>query len=235
MKIKALFLLVLLVCLSTPPALHAAITFEQITSNTGPDVSSQMQLSITTGDLTGEVDFTFQNIGPITSIITAIYFDTGTISSFGVLGGDPTKPDQWILSSPGVEFTYSSKANLPAGKSIEPVFTIELAASRAQGKGANVESGINNSDAGSLRLASAAEPEYLTLRFSSALTADQLTSEILRGNFRVGMHVQSIGKEGLSASFVSTPEPTTIVAGALLLLPFSVSAFCSWQRRQKGH
>lgn len=78
-------------------------------------------------------------------------------------------------------------------------------------------------------VASASQPEYLALRFITHLTAENLTSEILSGNFRVGMHVQGMAGDG-SESVVTTPEPTTLIAGALLLCPLGLSAVRNLRR-----
>lgn len=207
---------------------HAAFEWANITHNGNPDISGQLQMTITKGS-GNEVDFTFRNNGAVDSVITGIYFDPGATfqDHVSVVGGNARHEGNWIeVSSSGVSFDYDHNANFPGGNSLAAPFQTAL------GVLANHPSpwnGINDST-------SSSRYEWLTLRLlldNNGSSWNDLLNAVNSGEFRVGLHVQSIGGKSGSDSYVTAPvpEPTTVLAGALLLLPFGVSTIRFLMRR----
>ena len=202
---------------------QAAFSWVNITQNGNQNVGGQITMAVTGSG--NQADFTFQNVGTIASVITLVEFDPGSFgaANFSVLGGNPATTANWISESSGVNFVNST-ATLPGGNSLSPVFSTDAAAGATPPPTSN---GINNSAAGT---------EWLTLKFAlgNNYTFQDVINSIENGDFRVGMHVQGIGTSAGSDAYVTgaVPEPTTIVAGALLLLPLGLSTL---RRRVKQH
>lgn len=201
---------------------NAAFTWYNITGNSSDDLSGQIQMGVTGSG--GDLSFTFHNQGLISSVITEIAFDPGTMS-FAVYGGNPTVMANWITESAGVSYRYAgNNYTLPGWNNINPVFTVAVAAEPTPPP---AHDGINNNAAGT---------EWLTLRFTvpSGIDPSAVLNLLEQGQFRVGVHVQGLSG-GLSDTYVTggenapptppaVPEPATVLAGALLLLPFGASA-----------
>jgi hypothetical protein len=138
--------------------------------------------------------FDFENISDVSSVITSIYFDDNALSL--LTGGA-------VASSSGtVDFTIgdpgSGKNNLPGGNNVSFVATEML---NAFATNPPVHNGVNIGE--SLILSYAGD-------FAQVLVA------LYTGELRLGMHVQSIGRESTSDSFVTSggievPEPSALV------------------------
>jgi hypothetical protein len=67
----------------------------------------------------------------------------------------------------------------------------------------------------------------MTLLFLSAIEANFNIRSVGSGNSPNGLyvaaHVGGIGVNGDDSGWVTVPEPTTMIAGGLLLLPFAAS------------
>ena len=128
--------------------------------------------------------------------VTKIFFDDRA----GLTGGQVS-----ILSQVGdVSFVRNDGANLPGGKKID--FNVDSAFTAAP------PPSVKGVDPG----------EAIVFLFSSA-TYEQLVASVTSGDFRIGLHVQEIGRNGEdSAAFVSViPEPggvLPVLLGSLLLL-----------------
>ena len=186
-----------------------------------------MEVRVTNEAPSGQVDFRFLNTGPTDSIITTIYFDTGTtsllssIASINAITGSVSFED----ASPG--------GTLPGGNGNPYKFSSDLSADRTSKGG--VTNGINVG-------------EELQVIFN--LTSGTKLTD-LKGNFggpldlskiRIGIHVQSIDGPGFSPGDSrgmiagpvplqfsnGVPEPSTYLLGGAAL---SFLAFL--RRRQK--
>lgn len=157
--------------------------FERITDNNKEDVA--FQLSFDVAEIApGYIGFALSNVGPISSIITSLYFDDG-LSLF--------KSGSVDEQSKGVSFSNGSKSgNLPGGKPAG--FSSDFWFTRTSKGG--VHNGINNDIVLS---------EFAV--FSLALKSGDLKSVLSAlddGSLRLGLHVQSIGSKDGSDSFISS-------------------------------
>lgn len=121
--------------------------------------------------------------------VTRIFFeDRG-----GVLGNDVS-----VVGSTGmVSFTRNDSANLPGGNSIS--FQVDTAFVATPPPTSN---GLNPG-------------ESVVFLFNGS-SYDALVASIVSGDFRIGLHVQQIGRNGEdSAAFVSVPEPSSALLGLL--------------------
>jgi len=199
-----------------------AFDWSNITQNGNPDIASQIQMTVSQQS-GGEVDFSFRKNGSVNSVITAVYLNYGTLFT-GHLSQDGAN---WIVSSSGVSFADSGTANFPGGNSLTPKFVT------SQSVGATApppQNGIQNSTA-------ASGYDSLTLKLQldgTGPTFAQLIDGLNSGGFEVGLHVQSIGPNEGSDSYVTAPvpEPTTVLAGLFLLLPFGITTMRFLRRRK---
>lgn len=160
------------------PADAALLSFSRISSNASQNIASQLSVDVTSG-LTGTL-FKFMNGGPIASSITDIYFDD---TAPFVLSSQFSFVDSLGVVSFGAG---ASPANLPGGNAIG--FSADFS---ADSNSPVAPKGINPG-------------EYLTVLFSGA-SYDAVMAHLTDGLLRIGMHVQSIGQQGNSDSFVSAP------------------------------
>lgn len=195
---------------------EAAFEFSNITQNGNPDLSGQLQMTVSQQP-GNKVSFTFRNAGSIDSVITGIYFDYGSaLAGDLTVAGSNTKICGNWLSGSGVSFAYDGTANFAGGNSLMPKFDTDLAVSATRPRPHN---GIDNST-GSIGY----DWLTVTLMLDHASCA-QLIDDHASGDFRVGLHIQAIGPNGGSDSYITTPvpEPTTLLAGLFLLVPFGLS------------
>ena len=178
------------------------ITFERITNNAPNDIAIQLSAIVTSVDA-NHVKFEFHNTAIIQSSIAEIYFDDG--------GPDaPILLDSFteILNHNTLFESNAIPANLPAWHTLTPVFSADFA---AQAQIPSPQNGVNEST------------DHVGLVFKLILpnTFDEIITALENGPLRIGLHVQSIGLESQSDSFVSVPEPATIALlslGALSLV-----------------
>jgi hypothetical protein len=194
---------------ASPNANAVLYGFGQITSNGNQPVATQLTMDVTQSGNT--ILLTFANSGPIASSIADIYIDAPPP------GGGADSPVLFTAiavqsSSPGVSFAIgATPADLPGGGSITPQF---------------VASATLTADSNNPPVANGVQPgEFVTLALTlnGGVTLADVLNYLNSAEMRVGLHVQGIGTLGGSESFVNTPEPTTLVAGALLLLPLGLS------------
>jgi hypothetical protein len=145
------------------------------------------------------VGFKFTNVGPIQSSITDIYFQDGLWYDSMI---DPIK------SSAGVSFSQeASPGNLPAGKSITPIFYTTVYYT-ADSNSPTAKNGVNNFAPGS----DPATQEWVTIEWilKSGQTYEKLLAAISAEEVRIGIHVQGFADKS-SASYTAptgaTPSP----------------------------
>ena len=99
------------VLLLMPLAAQATLYgFSQITNNGSPATASQYWVDVTASG--AQVKFHFTNSGPISSSITDIYFDDGSL--LGIAS---------VINGPGVDFSQGAcPGNLPGGNLAVPAF-----------------------------------------------------------------------------------------------------------------
>jgi hypothetical protein len=186
------------------------------TSGLSGDLAGQLCIDVT-DDGWGHVRFTFFNnpdptlgsdfaqfytTDPLMSSITDVYFDDGSL--LGIAG--------IINGGPGVSFNNPAiPENLPGGNSIEPPFET------TDGFSADSDTpvqpmGVNPGE--SVGILFNLKDEQT---FADVLAAihqgfdDPLAAESLR----IGLHIQSIGLESGSDSFIITPVPGAVILGLL--------------------
>jgi hypothetical protein len=185
-------------------AAQAAITYSfQCINPTDPNCSigsSQLKLTVSDGS-NGITNFRFTNTGPLSSSITAIYFDWLS-PHFSLTPGT-------ITESSGVSFNWgpTTPPDLPGGKSIG--FVADL------GLDTNVPTSPNGINPG----------EWLNIAFAGSF--DQLVQGLHSNSLEVGMQVQSF-PNGNSASFATLPEPAVY---ALLLFSIPLFGFALRRRK----
>lgn len=189
---------------------NGAFQWYKISSNNAEDVSSQLSMEV--GGSGASLVLTFRNNVGIASSITDIYIDAPPQGSAQI--PNPYFTSIGVLSSAGVSFSaHATPSNLPEGNPHNFVAVTQSADS----DGPVSANGVN----------AALEWVRLTLNLTSPTQVDDVIAALASGDFRVGLHVQAIGTAGGSDSYMTgpvVPEPATIVAGALLLLPFGASA-----------
>ena len=183
-------------------ALATTVTYDLITSNSGIDLSGQLGTTVT--ETTGGIEFTFTNDVDsetgIYSSITDIYFDVGTNT-------DLFTGIQIAGISGDVSFdTSAAPPNLPGGQNYD------FAASFSADSNSPIKS--NGIDASTESLT------ILATLGSGFSTFGDFLYDLAVGNFRLGLHVQSIGgNDGDSDSYISTvPVPAAgILFGSALV------------------
>ena len=211
MKRIIAFLIVGCLCIST---LNAALCpFDRITYNSDVDVTAQVNLTVTPDgqvydnileQMVDKVTFKFTNTGPVASSISEIYFYDGSLlnmhsidDSYGDVDfkdlGEDTHPDE-----------------LP-GYSPDPILLVVLSATEAD----NPESkkGVKPG-------------EWIKIGYTllPGKAFQDLLDDLTIGEVVIGVHVKSIDQASSagtkSDSFITTPEPATLVLlglGGLLL------------------
>lgn len=213
-KVPAIIALVLLLCVSGS-ANASIITFSRITSNASIDIAGQFELTVSDPG-GGLARFRIANLGPVSSSITAVYFD----DSYGDLAGSIA-----ITNGPSVDFgTPAKPSNLPGANNASPSF--ETTGSLSAKSNPPVDgNGIH--PAGWL---------ILDVPLASGKTFSQVLADLSDNSLRIGLHVQSI--QGASDSYVSVssltnpdlpeaPEPAT-----LALLAIGAAALALRRTRQ---
>lgn len=199
-----------------PRAMAISYTFSCITDNSGGLCQSALETQLQGMTVAGgsQVGFTFENLGPLPSIITAAYWEDSQSLLASMLAGP--------FTSPGVIFVKDgSVGTLPGGSVVN--FTESFSASREQAGG--VSTGVN-------------EGESVTILFNLApgFTTDDVDAALAAGTLRIGIHVQSI-QGGSSDSLIAVPgsgDPVTIPEpSTFALLGASLVAIGVVRRRQR--
>ncbi len=207
------------------------VGFQKVTNNNVEDLSAQLGLTVydaamANGEfglaLSGnEVLFAYTNAVGIASSIAEVYIDDGTVVSLlqveNSLGGFTDFAGG--SASPG---------NLPGWDLLDPPFAAD------EGSSADVDSGspINGVDQ---------TADILGVSYGTSGGLAGITSAILDGSLRVGLHIRSIGIAGGGDSYLNTGGPTvvhvTVVPEPSSLILFATTAAClvgfGWRRKRK--
>jgi hypothetical protein len=128
--------------------------------------------------------FTFSNIGPAASSITAVYFDGGPL--LGIAS---------INYSAGVSFSQdAAPPNLPGGENLTPSFQVTAGLS-ADADAPKQPNGVNPGESLGILFA-----------LQSGRTFTDILTDMQDSSLRIGIHVQGFSSGG-SESFVNTPTP----------------------------
>lgn len=163
------------------------------------DLGSQLQLDVTDG--IGVVDFTFMNIGDISSFISDVYFDV-TPNDFLDFGSVVLSYTGDVLFSEG-----AAPGDLPGGETIGFVSDWD-----ADADSPSPEWGVNNYIIGD-----AGTPESLKISFDyfTGQDFDTVIEQINSGALSIGLHVQGIDPFDESEAYVNNttpvPEPATML------------------------
>jgi hypothetical protein len=160
---------------------------------------THLVVDVTTGASADEVAFTFTNSDPLSSSITAVYFDDDSNSLMTMAG---------ITTSSGASFSQGAKPkSLPGGKNVDWDSPQDFSAGSNPSRYHN---GVNSSQ------------EWLTVNFilndgySIADVYDALALGLADpGGLRIGMHVQGFSNGG-SISVVNNASPVPVPAAAWL-------------------
>lgn len=183
--------------------------FYNITDNGWPDVGDQLIMQVISDDDPaflgdpGQVQFNLLNLGPLGSTIGAVYWDDGVLSGIaGLIDADD--PLGGPFGHPGVDFSPGgSPGDLPGGNELTPPF---IATFWVTHDGLSIAPGV---DPG----------EGLGVLFDLQIggTYDDVVSDILSGDLRVGLHVQRLGDNAQgSDSYVNVvPLPGAVLLGLL--------------------
>ncbi|MCW5731774.1 MAG: hypothetical protein KIT20_13530 [Alphaproteobacteria bacterium] len=166
------------------PAMAIPFSFIKFTDNSTEDISGQLGLEVTP-DGDNAIHFTFTNAVGIAASITDIYFDDIEPFSVGSLS--------IAARSQGVSFGLGATPhNVPGGNEIG--FLADFSADSNAGPGGVSGNGVN------------AAWEFLTLRFLliEDFSFEEVVARMLEGEFRIALHVQSIGAERRSDGYVTT-------------------------------
>ncbi|MGX2040210.1 PEP-CTERM sorting domain-containing protein [Methylocaldum sp. MU1018] len=195
-------------------------TFRAITNNNPPLTQAlEDQLFVDIYDRNGDANladnqvlFVFRNVGPIASSIAGIYFDDDAdhiISSVnGLIDADETTAG--YTGDPNVDFSVGgTPAQLPAGNTVGFISTWRMTADDPA-----PQNGINPG-----------EIFGVMFNLAGGFTLADLLQAKLAGDFRIGLHVISIGGSGGgSDSYVNVvPEPGIVwlLASGLMGLGFA--------------
>jgi hypothetical protein len=201
-------------------------SFVQITNNGNPSVAEQLSVEVTdlgeggtivvdgTTISVNRVVFTFRNTAEVTSSITDVYFDDGSL--FGIAE---------VTGSPGTSFSHpATPGDLPGWNTVDPPFdtTDQFSADAS-----TTPNGVDAAD------------EWVGIIFNlqpgedfdDVLTALGLgfTNPTDPGSLRIGIHIQGfdpIPGTSASESFVLVPLPAGILLGMLGL------GYAGWRLRR---
>ena len=216
MKRKIGLLLILVPAILASNANAYYYGFEQITSNGNTPVASQLLVNVTAED-TNQVLFSFFNQGPVDSSITDVYFDDGSLLGISSL----IDSDDGVGGDPGVDFSVdASPGDLPGGN---PIGFDVTAGFLADSDSPPPKKGINPG-------------EWLGILFDlqSGASFDDVISQLGDGRLRIGLHVQSIGTNDGSESFVNNMTAVPI-PGAVWLLGTGLIGTVGLTRKLKKH
>jgi hypothetical protein len=169
--------------------------FEVLEDNSPIDLSGQLFVDVLDAG-GGLVSFEFQNIGPLASSITGIYFHDAT-----TLIDPPLVIDS---QSAGVSFSLgASPPDLPGGDNASPAF-VTTTGLLADSDPPVAPNGINPG-------------EWLLILATAFTDFNSIIAGLMSGDLRIGLHVQALS-DGASETYINTPTPIPLPAGLLLFL-----------------
>ncbi len=178
-------------CALQPVPVQAATVYRLnvFTSNGAYFDNLGILLDVAVSEESGLARFDFSNQSTINAVISAVYFEQGTLDSL-----------ESLIEGPGTSFSWPAHpGGLQSGQTLDPPFSTWFSAD------ADPPPTANGIDPG----------ETLTVRFNLPQqgTFAGIINQLDSGYLRVGVHVIAL-PDGSSEAAVTTPEPTT----ALLLL-----------------
>ncbi len=208
----ALLALLVAVFMAMPEKASAQIlnlTFCRITDNAPTDVANQLIAHVFYSSGTNEALFEFHNVGSVSSSITGVFFDDGTILG----AGTPS-----IFNGTGVNFVEDPGANFPGGNTLTPPF-VEDFSFRSKAKG-GIQGGVQGAGVNNLAVESTVnEVVRIGLGLNSGVSFSDVIDALNDGSLRIGLHIQGIpiGTTTTSDSYVNCPAPIP-EPGTLILL-----------------
>lgn len=193
--------------------------FDIFTTNNNNDYTDNKEFSVDVHNGAGSAKFTIYNNSTVGGVITAIYFDNGTLldlSSIDYTLSSSSMGEDLEFAQPG------DPCNLPAGNMLIPPFNTSVD-SQGNGEYFMVDSSSPNPIQRGI-----GSGEYLTIVFD-LIDAGMEIQEVWNaiglagdpGGLRIGLHIQSFDDNQSSSQSAVTPEPATIgllAVGGLLAL-----------------
>lgn len=139
--------------------------------------------------------FQFYNVGTVSSSITDIYFDDGTLLALAQ-----------VFDAPGVSYSVlASPGNLPGGNSIDPAFQTTAGFSADSDAPVSIN-GVNPGE--TVGIVFDLQPGK-----THGSVIDALSLGGAPGGLRIGLHVQGFSNDG-SESFINAPAAVSAVPEA---------------------
>jgi hypothetical protein len=169
--------------------------FEVLEDNSPIDLSGQLFVDVLDAG-GGQVSFKFENLGPLASSITGIYFHD--------MNGDIDPPLVIDSQSAGVSFSLgATPPDLPGGNNADPPF-VTTTGLLADSDPPVASNGINPG-------------EWLLILATAFTDFNSIIAALISGDLRIGLHVQALS-DGASETYITNPTPIPLPAGLLLFL-----------------
>jgi len=183
------------------------------TSTVCQGVAPQLQMQVSDGPSSNQVSFGFINNGPLSSIITQVYWDDAAtpLLDFSAPVLTPPAGKDWAVGG--------TPANLPGGNTLVPPFMSDFMVSANSPTPSN---GIGPTESMEVVMARASGKTYIEV--INALNA---------GSVLVGLHVQGVAPTGGSVALFNGPGvPQVPEPGTALLLGSAMAALAFIKRKK---